>query len=62
MDENNQYSQVMTKPLSYAYIHKKMKTLSSLEFSCILDSISHEDNIGHLFVVDIKLHHRNLIF
>ena len=36
-----------------------MKTPSLLEFNRILDSVSHEDNIGHLFVVDIKFRNRN---
>ena len=36
-----------------------MKTSSLLEFKRILDSVSHEDNIGHLFVVDINFHNRN---
>ena len=40
-------------------MHKKMKTPSLLQFNHILDSVSHEDNIGHLFVVDIKFHNRN---
>ena len=36
-----------------------MKTPSLLQFNHILDSVSHEDNIGHLFVVDIKFDNRN---
>ena len=30
-----------------------------VEFNKILDKISHEDNIGHLFIVDIKFHDKN---
>ena len=30
-----------------------------LEFNKILDCISHEDKVGHLFVVDIKFHDKN---
>ena len=37
----------------------KMKTLSMLEFNRILDHLSHEDSICHLFIVDIKFHNRN---
>ena len=64
MDENhliidyNQYSQAMTKPVPYGCIKKK-ETPSLLEFNRTLDSVSHEDNIGHLFVVDIRFHNRN---
>ena len=36
-----------------------MKTPILLEFNRILDSISHEDTIGHLFIVDIKFHNKN---
>ena len=38
---------------------KKMKTPSMLEFNRILDRLSHEDSIGHLFIVDIKFHNKN---
>ena len=59
MGKNNQYGQAMTKPLPHGCI-KKMKTSFFLEFKRILGSVSHEDNIGHLFVVDIKFHNRIL--
>ena len=59
MDENNQYGQAMTKPLAYGCI-KKMETVPILlEFNKILDGISHEDTIGHLFIVDINFHNKN---
>ena len=32
---------------------------SLVEFNKILDRISHEDKIGHLFIVDIKFHNIN---
>ena len=32
---------------------------SLFEFNIILDSISHEDKIGHLFIVDIKFVNKN---
>ena len=35
-----------------------MKTLTPLEFNQILDSIFHEDTIGHLFIADIKFHNK----
>ena len=48
MDENNQYGQAMTKPLLYGCIKRKER-----------DIISHEDKIGHLFIVDIKFYNKN---
>ena len=49
----------MTKPLSYSCIKKQEYAPSLLEFNKILDKISHEDKIGHLFIVDIKFHNKN---
>lgn len=48
----------MMKPLPYDCI-KKMKTPIMLEFNRILDRLSNEDSIGHLFIVDIKFHNKN---
>ena len=59
MDENNQYGQAMTKPLQYGCIKKKEHVPSMSEFNKILDKIPHDDNIGHLFIVDIKFHNIN---
>ena len=59
MDENNHYEQPLTKPLPYGCITKHEHILSLTEFNKILDQISHEDNIGHHFVVDIKFHDIN---
>ena len=40
--------------------NKKNKQKPTLpEFNRILDKISHDDKIGHLFVVDIKFYHKN---
>ena len=48
----------MTKPLPYGCI-KKQKEISDIkEFNLILENLSHEDNIGHLFNVDIKLNEK----
>ena len=58
MDENNQYGQAMTKPLPYGCI-KKVKTPSMLEFNRILDRLSHEDRMVHLFIVDIQFRNKN---
>ena len=59
MDEDNQYGNAMTKPLPYGSI-KKMKEIPNFyEFNQILSNLSHEDKIGHLFIVDIKIHDKN---
>ena len=49
----------MTKPLLYGCIEKQENVPSILEFNIILERVSHEDNIGHLFIVDIKFHNLN---
>ena len=54
MDENNQYGNVMTKPLLYGCIKKSKKIYFLLEFNIILNSLSHEDKTGNLFTVDNK--------
>ena len=59
MDENNQYGMTMTKPLPYRCIKKQDTVPSLTEFNRILDKISHEDKISHLFTVDIKFHNIN---
>ena len=59
MDENNQYRQAMTKPLSYGCIKKQEHVPCMTEFNKILDKISHDDNIGHLLIVDFKFHNVN---
>lgn len=61
MDENNQYGQDITKALPYGCIKnkKKQKKTTLPEFNKILGKISHDDKIGHLFVVDIKLYNKN---
>ena len=59
MDENNQYGHVMTKPMSCGCIKKKENPLSLTEFNRILHGISHDDPIGHLFIVDIKFKNIN---
>ena len=59
MDENNQYGMTMTKPLPYGYIKKMDNPPSTTEFNKMIRQISHEDNTGHLFTVDIKFHDIN---
>ena len=59
MDENNQYGNAMIRPLPYGYIKRAPKVPSLLEFNRIPNSLSHEDKIGHLFIVDIKFFNKN---
>ena len=59
MDENNQYSRSMTKPLPYSWIKKQEHPPSLTELNRILDKISHDDNIWHLFIVNIKFNYIN---
>ena len=59
MDENSQYWQMMTNPLPYSCIKKQKHVSSITKFNKILDKKSHKDNIGHLFIVNIKFHNIN---
>ena len=59
MDEKNQYSMGMTKPLPYGCIKNINNPPTLAEFNKILNDISHEDTIGHLFIVDIKFNDIN---
>ena len=49
----------MTKPLPYGCIKKQDKEPTLTEFNTILDSLSPDDNIGHLFTAHIKFHDVN---
>ena len=52
LDENNQYGNGMTKPLPTGCI-KDGNDLSWETFNILLEKVDFEDEIGHLFVVDI---------
>ena len=54
IDENNQYGFVMTKPLPYGCIKKKENLPKFEELAVLLENLTLEDKLGHLFVVDIK--------
>ena len=54
MDENNQYGQAMTKPLSFGCIKKKGNVPTLTELTDFLRSVTLEDPIGHMFTVDIE--------
>ena len=53
LDKNNQYGYAMTKPLPIGCI-KEHPSPSWLEFNLLLKTVDLDDEIGHLFLVDIK--------
>ena len=53
LDENNQYGNGMTKPLPTGCIKDDSDT-SWETFNTLIETVSFEDEIGHLYVVDIK--------
>ena len=52
-DENNQYGNRMTKPLPTGCV-KDNDDVSWVTFNKLLESVSFEDTIGHLYIVDIE--------
>ena len=50
LDENNQYGMAMTKPLLY----KRWQA-----FNFLLETVSFEDKIGHLYIIDIEFDVKN---
>ena len=50
-DENKQYGFAMTKPMLFGSI--KDKTPSWAEFNLLMEKVSLDDPIGHMYVVDI---------
>ena len=65
MDENNQYGFAMTKPLPYGCIKKKKQVPSLEELATLLENVTLEDKLGHLFVVDIEfsdINEKTLLF
>ena len=57
LDENNQYGFAMTKPMPTGCI-KENNSPSWLKFNLLLETVK-EDEIGHLFIVDIKFDFEN---
>ena len=53
LDENNQYGYAMTKPMPTGCI-KENNSPSWLKFNLLLETVTLEDKIGHLFIVDIE--------
>ena len=65
MDENDQYGFAMTKPLSYGCIKKKKRVPSLEELTALLEKVTLEDKIGHLFVDDMEfanINEKTLLF
>ena len=54
LDESNQNGYAVTKPSPTGCIKKQEKVPTWQEFNMLLERVSLEDNIGHLFVVDIR--------
>ena len=57
LDENNQYGHGMTKSLPTGCI-KDNSDLSWKTFNLLLESVSLEDRIGHLYIVDIEFRYK----
>ena len=55
IEENNQDGSAMTKPTLTGSIKQSKKTLILRNFNLIVEGISDEDKIGHVFIVDIQL-------
>ena len=53
LDENNQYGYALTKPMPTGCIKEK-NSPSWLKFNLLLETVTLEDKIGHLFIVDIE--------
>ena len=58
LDENNQCGFAMTKPMPTGCI-KEYPSPSWLKFNMLLEGVSLDDPIGHLFVVDIEFDEKN---
>ena len=57
-DENNQYGYAMTRPMPTGCI-KQNTSPSWVTFNLLIEKVSFEDLIGHLFVVDIEFDFKN---
>ena len=58
LDENNQYGNGMTKPLPTGCI-KDNDDISWKTFNFLLEKVSFEDTIGHLYIADIEFDIKN---
>ena len=62
IDENNQCGNAMAKPLPTGCIKRCKKIPTEREFDLIVQSISNEDKVGHLFTVDFEFGSQNFFF
>ena len=58
LDESNQYGYAMTRPMPTGCI-KQNNSPSWLQFNLLLEKVSFEDLICHLFIVDIEFDEKN---
>ena len=58
LDENNQYGLAMTKPMVVGSI--KEKTPDWVECNVLLEKVTLDDKIRHLFIVDIEFDYENV--
>ena len=58
LDENNHYGNGMTKPLPTGCI-KDSNDICWETFNCLLESVSFEDTVGHLHIVNIECGFKN---
>ena len=58
LDENNQYSFAMTKPMPTGCIKEK-EPPSQLDFDILLETVHLDDSTRHLFIVDIFFDEKN---
>ena len=54
-DENNQYGFAMTKPMPVGSV--KEKSPSWVEFDLLMEKVSLDNPLGHIFVVDVEFDH-----
>ena len=54
-EENNQYGFAMTKPVLVGSI--KEQSLSWVKFKLLMEKVSLDNPIGHIFVVDVEFEH-----
>ena len=58
LDENNHYGNGMTKPLPTGCI-KDDNDIAWKTYNFLLEKVNFEDNIGHLYIVDIEFDYKN---
>lgn len=58
LNENNQYDFVMTKPMPIGSIKRKQPDWK--EFNLLLETVTLDDKIGHLFIIDNKFDYENV--